>query len=109
MAGASNLQQNVFRAEKHLRKIKTITEDLLPVKSRSQYKKEYKAFGKWRENKRTTRKSSSRILQKSKRLKSSSLWAHYSMLKRTIYVKENVDISRYILQSVFFVKKKIYI
>ncbi|KAJ8979486.1 hypothetical protein NQ317_000362 [Molorchus minor] len=46
------------------------------------------------------------LKKKSEHNKVSTLWANYSMLKSTLSLKENIDISKYLLSSSIFLKKK---
>lgn len=75
------------------------TYELLPKKSRSRYEQVFKNFESWLEKKNVRIISEDVILaylfEKSKILKSSSLWSNYSMLKSTLLINKNVDISKY--------------
>lgn len=76
------------------------TLNLLPSKSRKIYEKAYDDFAKWCLGKGVLQHYSENVLlayfsENSKRLKSSTLWSQYSMLKATISVKNNTDISKY--------------
>lgn len=70
---------------------------LLPQKSRQKYENEYRAFQRWKTMKNVNGTSEKVLLayfsEKSKKSKS-SLWSHYSMLKATLLVKDNCDISK---------------
>lgn len=70
--------------------------NLLPDKSKEKYLKEYISFKTWCELRKTKKVSENILLayfsEKSRILKSSSLWAKYSMLKTTLSVKDNVNI-----------------
>ncbi|KAJ8909729.1 hypothetical protein NQ315_014380 [Exocentrus adspersus] len=70
---------------------------IISEKSKLLYEKEYINFCEWR-NKKQVRGVNDKIImayisEKSKRVKSSSLWSYYSQLKKMLSVKENVDIS----------------
>lgn len=73
---------------------------LLPSKSRLAYEKEYKNFQKWKNVKNIKGQGSTENVllayfsEKSKKMQPSSLWSYYSMLKSTILVNENINISR---------------
>ncbi|KAJ8913585.1 hypothetical protein NQ315_013992 [Exocentrus adspersus] len=72
---------------------------LLPVKSRAKYEKSYQQFCHWR-NEKDVRGASEGILiayfcEKVKILKASTLWSLYSMVRSTLQINENVDISAY--------------
>lgn len=75
------------------------TLDLLPVKSKARYEKEYELFMKWRQVKSINSFSESVLLaylsELAKVHKSSTLWSRYSMLKATLNISNNVDISKY--------------
>lgn len=72
---------------------------LLPQKSRMMYEKEYQSFKKWKSIKNINGVSEKILLayfsEKSKKAMPSSLWSYYSMLKRTLLVNENCDISKF--------------
>lgn len=77
----------------------SVISNLLPDKSRRQYENAYQQFKEWCEANKA-RKTSENVLlayfaEKSKKLKSSTLWAIYSMLKATLNVKENVDLKKF--------------
>ncbi|GLG94591.1 Zinc finger protein 1 [Gryllus bimaculatus] len=84
-------------------------EDLLPSKSKESYLKEYETFKEWRKEKKITDVCEDVMLayfnEKSEKYKSSSLWAQYSMLKATMNIYENVDMSRYV-RLIAFLKDK---
>lgn len=72
--------------------------NIVPNKSKSLYEKEYMLFCQWR-NKKQVKGVNEKIImayisEKSKNVKSSSLWSYYSQLKKMLSVKENVDISK---------------
>ena len=78
---------------------KSVTLNLLPEKSRSKYEKQYELFSKWCESKGTKKISENILLayfaEKAKVMKSSTLWSIYSMLRSTISVKNDINISEY--------------
>lgn len=88
---------------------KTATNELLPLKSRDRYELVYDLFQKWRNDKNVHTINEEVILaylmEKSKILRPSSLWSNYSMLKSTISIKNNIDISRY-PKVIAFLKRK---
>lgn len=75
------------------------TNNLLPEKSRAKYEKAYRDFLSWRMDKNTTSLSENVLLayfeDLSKKFKSASLWTIYSMVKSTLNIKHQVDISKY--------------
>lgn len=88
---------------------KTAIYELLPTKSRERYELVYNLFQKWSSDKKVHTINEEVILayfmEKSKVLKPSSLWSNYSMLKSTINIKNNIDISRY-PKVIAFLKRK---
>ena len=79
----------------------SITLNSLPAQSKSKYMKTYNNFIEWKalKTKNTNLFSESLLIiyfeELSLRLKSSSLWSKYSMLRSTLSTLHNVDISRY--------------
>lgn len=69
---------------------------LLPDKSRQRYEKEYLVFKHWMDQRRVRKINEAVILTYfssfSMKLKASSLWSKYSMLRATLAVKEDVHI-----------------
>ncbi|XP_031358679.1 uncharacterized protein LOC116182292 [Photinus pyralis] len=87
----------------------SIMPELLPEKSRNRYEKERERFFNWCKMKQVKRYTETVLLayfvEKSGKLKSSTLWSMYSMLKSMLILQDNVDISKYAkLQS--FLKRK---
>lgn len=83
---------------------------LLPDKSKNKYEKFYKRFSEWCESKKIKNEAKEKVLlaffeELAKNYKSSSLWAFYSMLRATISMKQNVDISKF-NNLVAFLKKQ---
>uniref|UniRef100_A0A6P7H181 Uncharacterized protein LOC114344851 n=1 Tax=Diabrotica virgifera virgifera TaxID=50390 RepID=A0A6P7H181_DIAVI len=85
--------------------------ELLPVKSRNRYELVYDLFQKWSNDKNVHTVNEEVILaylmEKSNILKPSSLWSNYSMLKSTLNIKNNIDISRYPKVNAFLKRKSI--
>lgn len=83
--------------------------NLLPEKSKKQYEIAYKNFKEWCLKKKVEKTSENVLIayleDKSQSAKSSTLWSTYSMLKSTININENIDITRY-SKLVPFLKKK---
>lgn len=75
-------------------------ENLLPTKSKEKYTLTYNNFNLWRKERNVTSYSENVLLayfsEISKSLKPSTLWARYSMLKSTLNLNNNIDISKYI-------------
>lgn len=78
---------------------KAVISSLLPEKSKQLYELAYKRFENWCNLKKVKTVSESALLayfsEKAKVQRSSTLWSHYSMLRTTISIKQNVDISKY--------------
>lgn len=75
-----------------------INEDALPEKSRSKYYAAYNIFANWLKEKEAAISEETLLDyfdKYMKKYKPSSVWAHYSMIKTMIKVRENVDISCY--------------
>lgn len=82
---------------------------LLPEKSKEKYEKAYGNFKKWSEEKKLDIVNEKVMLayysSEMAKYKSSTTWTNYSMLKATLNLKENVDISSY-NQLLAFLKRK---
>ncbi|MGH9701229.1 MAG: hypothetical protein ACRD52_17455 [Candidatus Acidiferrales bacterium] len=74
-------------------------ENLLPTKSGAVYEAAFVKFAKWCSEKNATSYSENVLLayflEMAQKLKSSSLWAHYSMIKSVLNLKHNVNIEKY--------------
>ncbi|CAH1126096.1 unnamed protein product [Ceutorhynchus assimilis] len=83
----------------------------LPEKSREKYEQTYKKFMNYRIDKKIESISEDILIayfaQMSRNSIASTLWASYSMLKTTLNVNENVDISRYLKLRAFLKKKSL--
>lgn len=83
--------------------------NLLPQKSKDRYEKTYISFCEWCKKKKIEGFSENVLLiyfnEMAKGKLSSTLWSIYSMLKSTLVVKENVDISKY-SRLIAFLKRK---
>lgn len=79
---------------------KATVQDMLPQKSKQQYEAAYNKFIQWRAKKKSKSMSENTLLayfaELSKLQKPSTLWATYSMLKTTIYIKNNIKIQDYV-------------
>ena len=85
------------------------TNSLLPAKSGKIYEQTYLQFMEWRAKNSVNTFSENVLLvyfdDLSKKLKSPSLWKHYSMVKSTLYLKHGVDISKYFKLHTFLKRK----
>jgi hypothetical protein len=84
---------------------KEAIEKMVPPKSRLLYEKEYKLFCEWRKNQKAKGVNENIILayvlERSRSVKSSSLWSYFSQLKKMLLVKENIDIGRFVQILIF--------
>ncbi|KAJ8913430.1 hypothetical protein NQ315_017174 [Exocentrus adspersus] len=75
--------------------VKEVMDGILPKKSRKIYEAQYDTFVKWCCQRKLENVNEDVLLvffaEKSKTLSSSTLWAHYSMLKTMLNVKRNID------------------
>lgn len=73
--------------------------EILPKKSAQRYLNAYDVFTKWQENNKTTSYDEKVLMayfcEAGAKYKPSTMWSMYSMLKNTLILKQNVDISRY--------------
>lgn len=85
------------------------TMNYLPNKSRKQYEKQYELFMDWKITKNITSFSEDVLLayfnELSNKFKSTSLWVHYSMIKATLNIKNQIDISNYTELTAFLRNK----
>lgn len=85
--------------------------ELLPVKSRIRYEKQYEHFVKWCKEKgvKTYKEEVflAYFLDLSKVLKSNTLWSRYSMIKSLVKIKENLDISKFHKLTSFLKQKNV--
>lgn len=89
-------------------KAKKATLDLLPEKSRRKYEIQYDIFVNWCRSNKIKKYTENALLvyftEKAKSLQSSTLWSIYSMLKATLSVKHDIDISPF-KKLIAFLKK----
>lgn len=82
---------------------------LIPEKSKERYENTYRIFKEWCTRKNTSICEKSLLayfVGRNRKLKApGSLWAEYSMLKSTIFLYDNTDISKF-LTLIAFLKKK---
>lgn len=83
--------------------------NLLPEKSQKLYVSVYKLFMDWKLAKKATSFSESVLLvyfsELSQKYKSSSLWTHYSMLRTTLNIYEEVNIETYLKLRAFLKRR----
>jgi nucleoid DNA-binding protein len=88
-----------------------VIDDLLPKKSTSRYLKEYELFIKWSNENAVTSFNEYVLLAyfegKSKKVKSSTLWSIFSMLKSTLNIKHNINIEKYTKLITFLKRSKV--
>jgi len=95
----------------HIREsARNVTLNLLPQKSKTRYEKEYSVFIKWcLANKAGSSYSENIVLtylaEIGKSKKSSTLWSIYSMLRTTLLIKHDIDISKY-TKVIAFLKRQ---
>lgn len=79
---------------------KAATLDLLPKKSKKRYENRYNDFIKWKDDQNINSFSENVVMTYmnllSETQKPSTLWSHYSMLKTTLSIYHDVDISKYL-------------
>ncbi|CAK1603812.1 unnamed protein product [Parnassius mnemosyne] len=75
------------------------SENILPEKSKSRYISTYDEFIAWREEKKANSFSENVMLayfsELSAKLKPSTLWSRFSIIKSMLKIRNNVDISQY--------------
>lgn len=73
--------------------------NLIPNKSKSQYENAYKEFKSWCMKSKVNKITENILLaffeEKSKNVKSSTLWSLYSMIKTTLNINDNVNIKKF--------------
>lgn len=73
--------------------------DLLPAKSREKYELAYQRFMDFCRKNNSVSFSENVLMayvaELAKTMKSSTLWAHYSMLRSTLSIKNNINIAQY--------------
>lgn len=87
------------------------TLNLLPVKSRKQYEIAYNRFREWCADKRAVHFTENVLLaffsERSTKVKPSSLWSEYSMVRASLSVKDDVDIKKYVRLTAFLKRNSI--
>lgn len=84
---------------------------LLPAKSKDLYENAYKRFEKYMLERGVSAVTETIMIdymaELSKRFKSSSLWSNYSMLKGTLNLSHNIDISKFFKLRAFLKQQNI--
>lgn len=79
--------------------------NLLPDKSRTVYEHTYSRFMEYRQKKNVGSFSENVLIayfsDLSKKMKPSTLWSTYSMLKATLNIKNNIDLAKYLKLRAF--------
>lgn len=92
-------------------KAKEVTLNLLPDKSKAKYNAQYKLFMDWCRKKNIKKYSENVILTYLsvlfEKYKPSTMWSIYSMLKSTLIVKNDIDISKFAKVQAFLKKKSV--
>lgn len=92
-------EQEIFVSQDILREAELASLNLLPIKSKEKYDKEFKRFNDWRQAKGIRGVDENIILayfaNLRKNFKISSLWSKYSMVRSTLSLYEGVDISKF--------------
>lgn len=85
--------------------------DLLPTRTKAIYETCYKGFNRWKKSAKLSGISEAILMEYfeklSKQYKPGTLWAQYSMLKSTLRIHEQIDISPY-RDLTAFIKKQAY-
>lgn len=83
--------------------------DFLPKISKDRYNNTYRTFTNWRKSKNAAVVTENVLLAYfigvAERLKPSTLWSIYSMLKTTLKINENLDIAKYLKLTAFLKRK----
>lgn len=85
--------------------------DLLPTKSSLVYQAAYKKFIKWCEGKKITNYSESVLLAyfselaNKMKMKGSTMWTQYSMIRTLLGIKNGIDISKYLKLRAYLKKQ----
>lgn len=85
------------------------SKELLPEKSREIYDKQFNKFKEWCARKTVVDLNEEVLLayfyEKSREVKASTLWSHYSMVKSKLIIENNMDISKF-SKLIAFLKRK---
>jgi hypothetical protein len=83
--------------------------DMLPKKSREKYERQHQLFLEWCTKNRITKYSENVLMgyfaKMAEKYSPPTMWSYYSMLKATLNLKDNVDISSY-KKLIPFLKQK---
>lgn len=79
-----------------------VVDNLLPTKSSGIYEAAFKRFQKWCNEKNIKNNSENVLLAyfselaNKQKMKGSTMWSHYSMLRSMLNIKQGIDISKYL-------------
>lgn len=93
-----------------LESARAATEKLLPTKSSTIYEVAYKKFIKWCAEKNVSNYSENVLLayfseMAKKKVKSSTMWSQYSMVKSLLNIRNGVDITKYLKLRAYLKKQ----
>lgn len=95
----SKMEQDFEVPDEIAKKAEKATQNLLPRKSRDSYDKEYDQFLKWMSENAVENINETVLLgyfnDLSEKFSPSSLWAKYSMIKKTLMVNKNINICNF--------------
>lgn len=99
-----------FLPEKIMESVAEATSELLPTKSKSKYMQEFQKFSNWCKEQNVDGSVTEDVLlayfwEISKKYKGSTLWTIYSMLKATLIIEKNLNISKF-GKLIAFIKRK---
>lgn len=84
---------------------KVTTLNLLPETSKSMYQRAYNLFLEWKVDQKTKSFSENVLMayfgDLAKKFKSSTLWSHFSMLRTTLSIYNDIDIAKYLKLKAF--------
>ena len=104
------MEENIQLTPPEIRKKSLETAfEILPQKSAEKYNRQYDIFMEWCKNHGISKYSENVLLayfsHLSKDYSPSSMWSYYSMLKATLSIKNDVDISKYTKVTAFLKQK----
>lgn len=88
-----------------------VANNLLPTKSSGVYEAAFKRFQAWCNEKNTKNNSENVLLAyfselaSNQKMKGSTMWSHYSMLRSMLNIRQGIDISKYLKLRAFLKKQ----